>query len=159
MPQFYPVVINSGKSLMGDSLGFHAYSLRLDNLTNQWLLEESSLAWIPPYSLGVCLRLYGTSVGLIVNQAPVGQPQLAPIAGEQTVGVYSDQLRTEVGGQAVRQFTLVQSVSDLTQGPAPATPPVGITRLWAASDGTLHYTLSSGATQTLITAAISKCRT
>jgi hypothetical protein len=150
MPQYYPVVVQAGKSLMGDSLGFHAYSLRIDNLTNQWLLEESSLAWIPPYSLGVCLRLYGTSVGLIVNQAPIGQPQLGPISGEQTVGVYSDQYRTEVAGTPVRQFTLVQAVSDLTQGPAPASPPVGITRLWAAADGTLHYSLSSGAQVALV---------
>jgi len=150
MPHYYPVVVPGGKSLAGDSLGFHAYSLRIDNLTNQWLLEETSLAWIPPYSLGVCLRLYGTGVGIILNQAPVGQPQLQPIPGEQTVGVYSDQLRTEVGGTPVRQFSLVQTVSDLTQGAVPASPPVGITRLYASPDGSLHYILSSGTTYQLI---------
>src|SRR5215472_6877488 len=150
MPHFYPIVLPGGKSLAGDSLGFHAYSLRIDNLTNQWLLEETSLAWRPPYSLGVCLRLYGTGVGIILNQAPVGQPQLAPVTGEQAVGVYSDQLRTEVAGTPVRQFSLVQTVSDLTQGAVPASPPVGITRMYAAPDGTIHYILSSGATQQLI---------
>jgi hypothetical protein len=150
VPQFYPVVLPAGNSVQGASLGFHAYSLRIDNLTNQWLLEETSLAWIPPYSLGTCLRLYGTSVALLLNRAPTGQAQLAPITGEEAVGVYSDLLRTEVASGAVRQFSLVQTVSDLTQGPAPATPPVGITRLWAASDGTLHYSLSSGANVQLV---------
>jgi hypothetical protein len=147
---YYPVVFQAGHSLAGDSLGFHAYSLRIDNLTNQWLLEETSLAWIPPYSLGLCLRLYGTGVAIILNQAPAGQPQPAPVTGEQTVGVYSDQLRTEVAGTPVRQFTLVQAVSDLTQGPQPAFPPVGITRLYAASDGELHYVLSTGTDRLLI---------
>lgn len=150
MPQYYPVVIPAGRSLAGDSLGFHAYSLRLDNCTNQWMLEETSMAYIPPYSLGMCLRLYGTGVAILLNQAPVGQPQLAPITGEQVVGVYSDQLRTEVAASPIRQFTLVQSVSDLTQGAMPATPPVGITRMWAAADGTIHYLLPSGVDATLI---------
>jgi len=150
MPQYYPVVIRSGQSVMGASLGFHAYSLRIDNLTNQWLLEESSTAWIPPYSLGTCLRLYGTSVALIVNQAPVGQPQLTPITGEEAIGVYSDQYRTEVGGQAVRQFTLVQSVSDLTEGAQPALPPVAVDRLWADNQGNIHHLHSDGTDLTLI---------
>ena len=148
--QYYPVVIQGGQSLAGDSLGFHAYSLRIDNLTNQWLLEETSLAWIPPYSLGVCLRLYGTGVAIIINRAPVGQVQLAPVVGEQTIGVYSDQLRTEVGGTPVRQFTAVTTVTDLTQGATPATPPVGITRLYANSLGQLAYVLPSGVTQTVV---------
>jgi hypothetical protein len=144
MPHFYPVVIQSGKSLAGDSLGFHAYSLRIDNLTNQWLLEETSLAWIPPYSLGSCLRLYGTGVAILLNQAPAGQPQPAPVAGEQSVGVYSDQLRTEVAGTAVRQFTLIQAVSDLTEGPQPAYPPVGVDRLYADTQGRIHHLHSDG---------------
>jgi len=144
MPHYYPVVLPAGKSLAGDSLGFHAYSLRIDNLTNQWLLEETSLAWIPPYSLGVCLRLYGTGVGIILNQAPIGQPQLAPLTGEQAVGVYSDQLRTEVAGSPVRQYSLVQSVSDLTQGAQPALPPVAVDRLWADNQGNIHHLHSNG---------------
>ena len=144
MAHFYPVIINSGRSAAGASLGFHAYSLRIDNLTNQWLLEETSMSWVPPYSLGMCLRLYGTGVAIILNQAPTGQPQLAPIAGEQTVGVYSDQLRTEVAGVPVRQFTIVQSVSDLTQGPEPALPPVGVDRLWADTLGRIHHVHSDG---------------
>lgn len=144
MAQYYPIIVQAGNNLAGDSLGFHAYSLRVDNCTNQWYLEETSLAYIPPYSLGVCLRLYGTGVAILLNSAPIGQPQLARIVGEQLVGVYSDQLRTEVAPSPIRQFTLVQSVSDLTQGAQPATPPVGITRMWAAPNGDLHYLLSSG---------------
>lgn len=144
MPHFYPVVIPAGRSLPGDSLGFHAYSLRIDNLTNQWLLEETSLAWIPPYSLGVCLRLYGTGVAIVLNQAPSGQAQPAPLAGEATVGVFSDQLRTEVAGSPVRQFALVQAVSDLTEGAQPAFPPVGTCRLWADNTGTIHHEHSDG---------------
>jgi hypothetical protein len=150
VPHFYPIVLAGGKSLAGDSLGFHAYSLRIDNLTNQWLLEETSLAWIPPYSLGVCMRLYGTGVAILLNQAPVGQPQLTPIVGEQSVGVYSDQLRTEVAGTPVRQFTLVQAVSDLTQGPEPALPPVGVDRLWADPAGAIHHLHSDGTDLTLV---------
>jgi hypothetical protein len=144
VPHFYPVVIPAGRSLPGDSLGFHAYSLRIDNLTNQWLLEETSLAWIPPYSLGVCLRLYGTGVAIVLNQAPSGQAQPAPLAGEATVGVFSDQLRTEVAGSPVRQFALVQAVSDLTEGAQPAFPPVGTCRLWADNTGTIHHEHSDG---------------
>jgi hypothetical protein len=144
VPHFYPVVIPAGRSLPGDSLGFHAYSLRIDNLTNQWLLEETSLAWIPPYSLGVCLRLYGTGVAIVLNQAPSGQAQPAPLAGEATVGVFSDQLRTEVAGSPVRQFALVQAVSDLTEGAQPAFPPVGTCRLWADNTGTVHHEHSDG---------------
>lgn len=150
MPHYYPIVLQGGKSLAGDSLGFHAYSLRIDNLSNQWLLEETSLAWIPPYSLGTCLRLYGTGVAILLNQAPVGQPQLAPVVGEQTVGVYSDQLRTEVAGTPVRQFTLVQSVSDLTQGTQPPNPPVGVDRLWADSAGNIHHLHTNGTDLTLV---------
>jgi hypothetical protein len=131
-------------------LGFHAYSLRIDNLTNQWLLEETSLAWIPPYSLGMCLRLYGTGVAIILNQAPVGQLQLPAVSGEQTIGVYSDQLRTEVAGTGVRQFTLVQAVSDLTMGPEPALPPVGVDRLWADTSGLIHHLHSNGVDTILV---------
>jgi hypothetical protein len=148
--QYYPVVLPGGNSIAGASIGFHAYSLRIDNLTNQWLLEETSISWIPPYSLGVCLRLYGTSVAILLNRSPVGQPQLAPVTGEEAVAVYSDQYRTEVAGSPVRQFTLVQAVSDLTQGPMPAFPPVGVTRLWADSGGTLHRVLATGADATVI---------
>lgn len=150
MPHYYPIVLQGGKSLAGDSLGFHAYSLRIDNLSNQWLLEETSLAWIPPYSLGTCLRLYGTGVAILLNQAPIGQPQLAPVVGEQTVGVYSDQLRTEVAGTPVRQFTLVQAVSDLTEGPQPALPPVGVDRLYADPAGNIHHLHSDGTDLTLV---------
>ena len=150
MAHLSPVILPGGSSLYGSSLGFHAYSLRLDNLTNQWLQEESSLAWIPPYSLGVCLRLYGTGVALLLCQAPAGQPQLAPIAGEYAVGFYSDELRSEMAGVPVRQFTAVQSVSDLTQGPQPAFPPPGVTRMYAAADGTIHYVLPSGVDRTEI---------
>jgi hypothetical protein len=98
----------------------------------------------------MCLRLYGTGVAILLNQAPVGQPQLAPVTGEQVIGVYSDQLRTEVGAQAVRQFTAVVAVSDLTWSAQPATPPPGVTRLYADSNGTLHYLLPSGTDRTLI---------
>lgn len=150
MPHFYPVVFAAGRSVAGDSLGFHAYSLRIDNLTNQWLLEETSLAWIPPYSLGMCLRLYGTGVAIILNQAPVGQLQLPAVSGEQTIGVYSDQLRTEVAGTGVRQFTLVQAVSDLTMGPEPALPPVGVDRLWADTSGLIHHLHSNGVDTILV---------
>jgi hypothetical protein len=150
VPHFYPIVIPAGRSIAGDSLGFHAYSLRIDNLTNQWLLEETSLAWIPPYSLGVCLRLYGTGVAILLNQAPVGQPQLPPVSGESSIGVYSDQLRTEVAGTGVRQFTLVQAVSDLTMGPEPALPPVGVDRLWADTSGLIHHLHSNGVDTILV---------
>jgi hypothetical protein len=150
MPHLAPIVIPSGESVVGQSLQFHAYSLRVDNLTNQWLQEESSLAWIPPYSLGTCLRLYGTAVAIILNRAPSGQPQLAPIVGEYTSGFFSDEYRTEVAGAPVRQFTLVQSVSDLTQGPQPALPPVGVDRLYADSSGNIHHLHSNGTDLTLV---------
>jgi hypothetical protein len=150
MPHLAPIVIPSGQSVVGQSLQFHAYSLRVDNLTNQWLQEESSLAWIPPYSLGTCLRLYGTAVAIILNRAPTGQPQLAPIVGEYTSGFFSDEYRTEVAGAPVRQFTLVQAVSDLTQGPQPALPPVGVDRLYADSSGNIHHLHSNGTDLTLV---------
>jgi hypothetical protein len=150
VPHYYPVVIPAGRSVAGDSLGFHAYSLRIDNCTNQWYLEESSLAYIPPYSLGMCLRLYGTGVAILLAQAPIGQPQLAPIIGEQLVSVYSDQLRTEVPAAAIRQFTFVQAVSDLTEGPQPALPPVGVDRLYADPQGNIHHLHSNGTDLTLI---------
>lgn len=150
MPHYYPVVFPAGRSLAGDSLGFHAYSLRVDNCTNQWYLEESTVSYIPPYSLGMCLRLYGTGVAILLAQAPIGQPQLTPIAGEQVVGVYSDQLRTEVAASPIRQFTLVQAVSDLTEGPEPALPPVGVDRLWADTAGNIHHIHSDGTDLTLV---------
>jgi hypothetical protein len=149
VPHYYPVVVPAGRSVAGDSLGFHAYSLRVDNCTNQWYLEESSLAYIPPYSLGMCLRLYGTGVAILLAQAPVGQPQLAPIAGEQLVSVYSDQLRTEVPAAAIRQFSFIQSVSDLTEGPQPARPPTGTDRLYADTTGNIHHLHADGTDLTL----------
>jgi len=144
MPHLAPIIIPGGRSIVGYSLGFHAYSLRIDNLSNQWLQEESSLAWIPPYSLGTSLRLYGTAVAIILNQAPQGQPQPTPIQGEYAAGFYSDELRTEVPGVPVRQFTIVQAVSDLTQGPEPGFPPVGVDRLWADTSGLIHHLHSNG---------------
>lgn len=150
MSQYYPLVIPGGRSVAGSSIGFHAYSLRIDNLSNQWLLEETSLSWIPPYSLGMCLRLYGTGVAIILNRAPVGQPQLAAIAGEETIAVYSDLLRTEVAGVPVRQFTFVSAVSDLTEGPQPALPPVGVDRLYADPQGNIHHLHSDGTDLTLV---------
>lgn len=139
MAHYHPVVFAAGRSIAGESLGFHAYSLRVDNCSNQWYLEESTVSFIPPYSLGMCLRLYGTAVAILLAQPPVGQPQPAPIAGEQVVGVYSDQLRTEVAGVPIRNFSLVQTVSDLTEGPEPATPPAGVDRLWADTAGNIHH--------------------
>lgn len=145
MPHISPIAIPGGRSLLGISLGFHAYSLRVDNLSNQWLQEQSSLAWIPPYSLGLVMRLYGTSTALILNQAPVGQPSLVPIAGEYAFVVYSDEYRSETTGVPVREFSLVQSVTDLTLGPQPATPITGVLRLWADPTGVLHRLMSTGA--------------
>lgn len=140
MAHIAPYVINSsGQGLLGQTLGFHAYSLRIDNLSNQWLQEASSLSWVPPYSLGVVLKLYGTSVALLLIRAPTGQPQLTPVPGEYATAMYSDEIRTEVAGVPVREFSLVQAVTDLTWGPQPALPPNGVTRLYATSDGHLHY--------------------
>jgi len=139
-----PYIVVGGRSLQGQSLGFHAYSLRVDNLSNQWLQEETTLAWIPPYSLGVVLRLYGTQVALLLNTAPIGQPQPSALIGEYAVVVYSDELRVDVPGAPVRQFTLVQAVSDLTQGPEPALPPTGVDRLWADTSGNIHHVHSNG---------------
>jgi hypothetical protein len=139
-----PFILQAGRSVQGSSLGYHAYSLRVDNLSNQWLQEESTLTWIPPYSLGVVLRLWGTSVALLIAAAPVGQPQLQPIAGEYAVAVFSDEFRTENPGVPVRQFTLVQSVSDLTEGPQPALPPVSVDRLYADPQGNIHHIHSDG---------------
>lgn len=150
MPHLYPVVIPGGQSIRGASLGFHAYSLRIDNLSNQWLQEQSTLAWVPPYALGTCIRMYGTAVALILNASPTGQPQLQPIAGEYASGFFSDEYRTEVAGVPVRQFTLVQTVSDLTEGPEPALPPVGVCRIWADPNGVLHHVHSDGTDATLI---------
>jgi hypothetical protein len=150
VPHYYPVVFPAGRSLAGDSLGFHAYSFRVDNCTNQWYLEESTVSYIPPYSLGMCLRLYGTGVAILLAQAPIGQPQLAPIAGEQVVGVYSDQLRTEVAASPIRNFSLIQTVSDFQQGPQPANPPNSTTRMWADPAGTLHRLLPNGQDATIV---------
>ena len=130
--------------MQGSSLGYHAYSLRVDNISNQWLQEESTLVWIPPYSLGVVVRLWGTSVALLIPAAPVGQAQQAPISGEYAVAVFSDEMRAENPGVPVRQFTLVQAVSDLTEGPQPAFPPVGVDRIWADSSGRIHHLHSDG---------------
>lgn len=150
MPHLYPVVIPGGQSIRGQSLGFHAYSLRIDNLSNQWLQEQSTLAWIPPYALGTCIRMYGTAVALILNAAPTGQPQLQPIIGEYASGFFSDEYRTEVAGVPVRQFTLVQTVSDLTEGPEPALPPVGVCRIWSDTNGRVHHVHSDGTDCTLV---------
>jgi len=145
MAHFAPHVVRSTSlGLQGVSLGFHAYSLRIDNLSNQWLQEASTLVWIPPYSLGVVVKLWGTSVALLVFSAPVGQAQQAPIGGEYAVAVYSDEYRAENPGVPVRQFTLVQAVSDLTEGPQPAFPPVGVCRLWADANGNLFHLHSDG---------------
>lgn len=150
MAHVSPFVLIAGRSLQGTSLGFHAYSLRVDNICNQWLQEQSTLTWIPPYSLGVIVRLWGTSVALLLAVAPQGQPQLAPIVGEYAVAVFSDEYRTENPGVPVRQFTLVQAVSDLTEGPQPALPPVGVCRIWSDPAGVIHHVHSDGSDCTLI---------
>lgn len=153
MTHVTPFVIQAGRAVQGSSLGYHAYSLRVDNLSNQWYQEESTLVWIPPYSLGVVLRLWGTSVALILPSSPVGQPQLAAIPGEYAVAVFSDELRTENPGVPVRQFTLVQAVSDLTMGPQPARPPVGVDRIYADPQGNIHHLHSDGTDLTLYDAS------
>jgi hypothetical protein len=145
MAHFAPYVIRSATpGLQGISLGFHAYSLRIDNISNQWLQEASTLVWIPPYSLGVVIKLWGTSVAIITASAPTGQAQMGPIAGEYAVAVFSDEYRAENPGVPVRQFTLVQAVSDLTEGPQPALPPVGVCRIYADANGTLWHLHSDG---------------
>ena len=150
MTHVTPFILQAGRGVQGSSLGYHAYSLRVDNISNQWLQEESTLVWIPPYSLGVVVRLWGTSVALLIPSAPIGQPQLAPITGEYAVAVYSDEFRTENPGVPVRQFTLVQSVSDLSEGPQPALPPVGVDRLYADATGNIHHLHSDGTDLTLV---------
>ena len=137
-------IVQSGKSVLGASLSFHAFSLRVDNLSNQWMQEESTLVWIPPYSLGFIMRLYGTQVALLLNSAPWGQPQPAPIAGEYTVAVFTDDERTENPGIPVREYSLVQAVSDLTEGAQPANPGTGVDRLWADPNGNIHHLHSNG---------------
>jgi hypothetical protein len=139
-----PFILAAGLGVQGSSLGYHAYSLRVDNISNQWLQEESTLVWIPPYSLGVVVRLWGTAVALLIPSAPQGQFQQAPITGEYSVAVFSDEFRTENPGVPIRQFTLVQSVSDLTEGPQPALPPVGVDRIYADSNGRIHHLHSDG---------------
>lgn len=150
MTHVTPFVLAAGRGVQGSSLGYHAYSLRVDNCSNQWLQEESTLVWIPPYSLGVVLRLWGTSVALIIPAAPTGQAQQAAIAGEYAVAVYSDEYRTENPGVPIRQFTLVQAVSDLTEGPQPALPPVGVCRIYADANGVLWHLHSDGTFYQLI---------
>ena len=149
MAHVTPFILAAGRGVQGSSLGYHAYSLRVDNISNQWLQEESTLVWIPPYSLGVVVRLWGTSVALLIPSSPVGQAQQAPIAGEYAVAVYSDELRAENPGVPVRQFTLVQAVSDLNMGPQPALPPVGVDRLYADAAGNIHHIHSDGTDLTL----------
>lgn len=146
-------VIPSGKGVQGQTLSFNAYSLRVDNLSGQWLQEQTTLSWIPPYSLGNITRLYGTGVALILNEAPWGQPQPGPVLGEYAVAVYSDELRTETAGTPVREYSLVQAVTDLTEGAQPAWPAAGVDRLYADTSGNIHHLHSNGQDLTLVDAS------
>lgn len=86
-----PFVIQAGAGLPSYQIGFQAYSLTVDNFSNQWLQEQSTQKWIPPYTIGRTIQLYGTQVAQIANQVPVAETDTPAIrAGEYTSVCYFD---------------------------------------------------------------------
>jgi hypothetical protein len=84
--------IRAGQSVDGLEVGFPAYGLLIDNLTNQWYYETSRRRYIPPYQSGVTVPLTGTSVARILCQAPGALAQAAPVTSEYAIASYVDQV-------------------------------------------------------------------
>ena len=98
---FVPFVILAGASLESESLGnFWANSVRVENFSNQWLLEQSAQAWIPPYTVGRVIRLNpAVSVAQITNRSPSPDfGQASVIDGEHTDVYYFDIFQPDVSG-------------------------------------------------------------
>lgn len=83
------LIVHSGDNSQSNaSLGFMAYSVRIDNLSNQWLFEQTSASWIPPYTTARVIRLAGTQVAQIANKAPGTIAQMFANPAEYFVATY-----------------------------------------------------------------------
>lgn len=119
MSLFETLNIPAGQSLLGAGLGFMAYSVRVDNFSNQWLRESTTASWIPPYTVGRVIRLNGTQVGQISNTAPTAAVgQLPAIAGEQSTALFYDLDQPDVPGINVESVLIPAGISKGVQSQA-----------------------------------------
>lgn len=112
-------VVQSGDSLDGVEIGFAAYSVRIENFSNQWLIEGSTQAWIPPYTVARVIQLGGTQVGRLDNRSPssvFGQPPI--VAGEFTEVTYHSDSQPDVAGLAIATPPTTGSDQSLFNAPA-----------------------------------------
>lgn len=117
--------IPAGANLLPASLGFQALSVRVDNLSNQWLQEETTLTWIPPYTLGRTFSVYGQQTAFFLNSLPPNIPRQQPvIPGQFAVALYTEAYLNESAGTL---FVLSSSHSDPVRNPSSTAAVVGTT--------------------------------
>jgi hypothetical protein len=140
--------LTAGQSLQQANLGFPAYGLIVENITNQWYYESSRRRFIPPYQAGVTIPLVGLQTGTLQALPPGQIVQASPVPGEYLVATYFDAGVQAGGGINVSGISgptpLPVSSLDLAQGGQPASPALGLTRLWADASGALHRLLTTG---------------
>lgn len=88
-----------GAKAQYQAIGFNAYSVQIDNNTNQWLLVADVGVYISPYTIGVVYPLHGTSTASFSYTAKPGTQQAATIAGEVATVTYYDYEQQASSGQ------------------------------------------------------------
>ena len=82
--------IVAGQSLVSRNIGFPAFGLVVENITNQWYYEPLRRRYIPPYQSGASVPLIGSGVANLLCQAPGTATQATPIPGEYATASYTD---------------------------------------------------------------------
>lgn len=128
-------ILPAGVALTNQQLGWFAYSVRIDNMTSQYLQEQNTQAWIAPYTFGTVIKLPGVQTVGISLTAPPGKPEPAVVANEYAVAVYSSDSNVEIPGLEYRENGPYYFRTFPSPGGASFTstgvPPHGLTTRWS----------------------------
>lgn len=84
--------------MLSRSIPFKAQSLRIDNLTNQWLFIQPLRIYIPPDWFCAIISTVGLSAVVVDWQAPPGLTQAAPTAATIATFIAHSERLTDVAG-------------------------------------------------------------
>lgn len=112
VPQQEFTLLAGAGQVLNEQIHFPAYSLVIDNPTNQWLHVVNTNHYIPPGVLGFVVRVPALGRVQVEWAAPIGQTQALPIPGASAliIALY-EQLPP---GSAVTQVGIVTTLPQLT---------------------------------------------
>lgn len=91
LPQTQRITLTSGGARQTTLLSFRAYSLLIDNWTDQWVFVHAVSRFVPPQTGGVVFILRGTNKIDVEFAQPPGIVQPAAVAAQQCTMDASEQ--------------------------------------------------------------------